>query len=321
MHPLVSVIMPVYNGEKYISESIESILHQTYKNFEFIIIDDGSTDSTSVLLSDYQKKDPRIKVKRFEKNQGLTICLNIGIKLARGEYIARMDADDISLPSRFEKQVEFLEKHPHVAVLGTSFSLIDQNGSTLRKYFFSNNHNILKWNLLFFNPICHPSVVFRASTIREIGGYSSDLMRAQDYDLWWRVCRIAELSNLQEQYLIMRQHAMRVTNQHQEDQNAHIAIIGQRHLSITLNRELPYNIIRSIREKPRTADEAAIAGNVMIEYALYCLRNASSYAKNQIILECLKKVLRKTLRFFLYPLIWRVWFRLPQLVLRINLRK
>jgi len=115
--PKVTVLMPVYNGEKYLNEAIDSILGQTFKDFKFLIINDGSTDGTADILKSY--KDSRIKVTNNEKNIGLTKSLNKGLKMAKSEYIARMDADDISLPTRLQKQVEFMDSHPKVGVCGT----------------------------------------------------------------------------------------------------------------------------------------------------------------------------------------------------------
>ena len=127
--PLVSVIMSVYNGEKYLVQAIDSILNQTYQNFEFIIIDDCSTDNSSHILQEYAQKDSRIKIIKKEKNigiKGFIKNLNLGISIAKGKYIARMDADDISLPERFQKQVDFLENNPEITLVGAQLNLINE---------------------------------------------------------------------------------------------------------------------------------------------------------------------------------------------------
>ncbi len=130
-NPKVSVIMSVYNGDKYLREAIESILNQTFTDFEFIIVNDGSTDNSLEIIESYD--DERIKTINNKKNIGLTKSLNKALKFAKGKYIARQDADDVSLPNRFEKQVEYLDSHPEVALVGTSVYLIDENGKIIGK--------------------------------------------------------------------------------------------------------------------------------------------------------------------------------------------
>ena len=127
--PKISVLMSAYNSEKYISESIESILNQTFKDFEFIIINDGSSDNTAKIIQKYAEKDERIRFINSKQNQGIIAALNPGFSMCRGEYIARMDSDDISLPKRFEKQIEYMDKHSECGVLGTSIIIFDKENS------------------------------------------------------------------------------------------------------------------------------------------------------------------------------------------------
>ena len=135
MPPRISVVMSVHNGEQYLDEAVESILHQTFQDFEFIIVDDGSHDSTPSLLARYQQRDPRIQVHRFEENRGLSSALNLGIRLARGEYIVRMDADDISLPHRFKRQIEYMETHVEVGVCGALTENIGEGAARVARYY------------------------------------------------------------------------------------------------------------------------------------------------------------------------------------------
>jgi glycosyltransferase involved in cell wall biosynthesis len=146
--PRISVVMSVYNGEKYLRQAIESILQQTYTDFEFIIIDDGSTDSSREIIQSYD--DKRIRLVINEQNIGLTKSLNKGIRLAKGEFIARMDADDISLPQRFEKQVAYLDSHPEVGVLGTYANIIDHRGKIINNIIFPTEHETILWTMLLF---------------------------------------------------------------------------------------------------------------------------------------------------------------------------
>lgn len=193
--PLVSVVMSVYNAGDYLSEAIESILNQTYDNLEFIIIDDGSTDSSFATMQSYN--DPRIKIFR-QKNRGLQMALNFGIDQARGKYIARMDQDDISAPERIEKQVRLLEKNSRLAIAGTSFALVDEYG-----LFFSSSYHLdrpedLKLEIFTRNPYGHGTVMVRRSVLDEVGQYNKD-EPVEDYELWWRILKKFGGTNLTEE--------------------------------------------------------------------------------------------------------------------------
>lgn len=183
--PLVSVVMSVYNGDKYLREAMDSILNQTFKYFEFIIIDDGSTDNTLKILKTY--KDPRI-VLISRKNKGLVESLNEGIKKARGKYVARMDADDISDKNRIYKQVELLENENKDAVF-TFFEMVDDKNQT-KNIFTSPQRNIDIYRALFIrNPLGHGTALFDKKVVNKMGGYKSNVGPVEDYDLW---CRLYE---------------------------------------------------------------------------------------------------------------------------------
>ena len=207
--PLISVIMPVYNCERFLAIAIDSILLQTYTNFELIIIDDCSTDSTPKILESY--KDSRVRAIRNAENLGVTKSLNLGVSLSNGELMARMDADDISLPDRFKEQVEFMEKHTEIGVLGTQCLVIDDNGkitSNLRKPVKSEE---IFYLFPYFCPIAHPSVMIRKEIFNEIQ-YSSDLPCAQDYDLWGKLLYTAKFANLSDVFLHYRVHDKQISN-------------------------------------------------------------------------------------------------------------
>jgi len=196
MIPKVSVLMSVYNGETYLERSIESVLSQTYRNFEFLIINDASTDSTEDILK--KVDDHRIKVVANSENVGLTKSLNKGIDIARGQYIARMDADDLSLPYRFEIQVDFLEKHPEYAVLGSSYLMIDQEGRTVSLVKVPVDDSQIREVLLKQNCFGHGSVMMRTEALRQVGGYDERFKCSQDYDLWLRIVETFKVSNIEE---------------------------------------------------------------------------------------------------------------------------
>jgi len=191
--PKISVVMSVYNGEKYLRGAIESILNQTFKDFEFIIINDGSIDRTSEILESYD--DPRI-ILVYQEHLGLTKSLNKGITLAKGTYIARQDADDISLPERLEKQIEFLEKHKNVALLGTAANIIDERGFHFKTIEFPCDYSSIRKGMKKFNHFVHGSVMFKRQCFFEAGGYRELFPTAQDYDLWLRFVEKYKAVNL-----------------------------------------------------------------------------------------------------------------------------
>jgi glycosyltransferase involved in cell wall biosynthesis len=191
--PLVSIVMSVYNGVKYIAESVKSILTQTYTNFEFIIINDGSTDGTREILESYQ--DERI-VLIHQENMGLTKSLNKGIALAKGKYVARQDADDVSKSDRLEKQVAYMEAHPQVGLLGTRLEFIDDKGDVLRPSLLPTDNEVLQERLVRINQFCHASVLIRREALDKVGEFRDYFRYAQDYDLWLRIAEHYEIANL-----------------------------------------------------------------------------------------------------------------------------
>ncbi len=182
---LISVIMSVYNGEKYLREAIESILNQTYKNFEFIIIDDYSSDASVSIISLYN--DPRIVLIQNKENLGLTKSLNIALGQAKGEFIARMDADDIALPDRLKIQLDYLEQNKDIVLIGSGTIIIDENGKEIGIKKSITDSRLLHFHMVFKNQIFHPTVLFRRKEIVGILGYDESFKFAQDYDLWSRL--------------------------------------------------------------------------------------------------------------------------------------
>jgi glycosyltransferase involved in cell wall biosynthesis len=194
-NPVVSVLMSAYNAEAYVNTAIESILNQTFKDFEFIIINDGSTDRTKELLESHiDRRISRIN----QSNTGLTKALNRGLSVARGEYIARIDADDIAKPERLEKQVAFLLENRETALVGSSCEGIDKHGTVIWTNSLPTTNAQIKWRLLFHNCIPHSTVMFRRDAILALGGYNESISYAQDYDLWLRVAEKYRIANAQE---------------------------------------------------------------------------------------------------------------------------
>lgn len=199
--PKITVLMSVYNGEKYLREAIDSILNQTFTDFEFLIVSDGSTDGTAEILQSYH--DPRIKIINNEKNRGLTKSLNKGLGMAKGEYIARMDADDISLPNRFEEQLKYLERYPETVVLGTSIYVINGAGKLLMKEIAPSDPSKI---LLNNNAFTHGSVIFKKAVVDELGYYNELFRYSQDYELWLKIAKHYKVSNLTRPLYTRRFH-------------------------------------------------------------------------------------------------------------------
>lgn len=211
--PRVTVLMPVFNGEKYLGEAIESILNQTFADFEFLIINDGSTDNSVSIIQSYP--DSRIKLLHNDGNRGLIATLNRGIEFARGEYIARMDCDDISLPKRLAKQMEFMDQHQEVGVCGTWISTIGRNKVVKPP----TEHDAIVCRLMFESCLLHPTVIIRRSVLRENGiFYDHGYLHAEDYELWVRCSKFCKLANLGEVLFHYRIHPHQVSEVYSRQQ-------------------------------------------------------------------------------------------------------
>ena len=188
--------MPVYNSDKYLEESIKSIINQNYAKFEFIIISDDSSERTCEILDRYSSIDRRIKVYYNKNKLGLIGSLNRGCQLSKGEFIARMDADDISMPERLQAQVDHLERHPEIGILGSWAKRIDESGRIIGLTRLPTDPNLIKWHLIFDNCLVHPSVMMRRSLIDKLNFYSENKIYCEDYDMWTRASVCSEIANL-----------------------------------------------------------------------------------------------------------------------------
>ena len=208
LNPIISVILPVYNAEKYIEEAINSILEQTYQNFELIIINDGSSDNSVNVINQYEKNN-KVKIVNQE-NQGLIFTLNKGIDLAKGQYIARMDADDIAHPERFEKQLSLFEANPNLGVCSASTENFGaETDITIR----SADNDVLKATLLFWPPFAHPAAMIKRSVLVDNNVYyREEFKHCEDFDLWSQLAPYCQFSNVIEVMLKYRVHPEQVTN-------------------------------------------------------------------------------------------------------------
>ena len=211
--PSMSVIVPVRNSERYISESVNSVLSQTFADFELLVIDDGSSDATEAILAEFQKADPRLKVFK-NPGAGLVDALNHGIARASSELIARMDADDVCLPDRLQRQYDYLGVHPEIAAVGTQVRFIDEHGAlTDEKIRLPESPQTIAEMLLKGCCLRHPTVVIRREALERLGGYRQELAYAEDYDLWLRMSEHYALANLPETLLLYRVHAAQISEQ------------------------------------------------------------------------------------------------------------
>jgi len=218
--PLVSVLLPCYNVEKYVEETFDSLLNQTYTNFEIVAINDCSTDSTLKILNGLAEKDKRIKIYNNESNLKLIKTLNRGIDLCRGEYIARMDADDIAMPERLEKEVNFLEENKDYDIVSTQFATFRTGSSKTDLHFNPLKYEELQSYLIFKSGICHPASMMRKRLFTELGlRFDEEYLHVEDYALWSKALYVTKLANLGgEPLLLYRVHGSQISSLYEDIQ-------------------------------------------------------------------------------------------------------
>ena len=211
--PTVSVLIPVYNGGAFLAKALRSVLAQTYADFECLVLDDGSTDGSAAVVESIARNDSRVRLVRRE-NRGLVSTLNELAQLAEGELIARMDADDVALPTRFQQQVAFLAAHPEVVCVGGGHWIIDEVDRTIAEVRHpTDDARIQALALRGHTTICHPAAMMRASALRAVGGYRAEFYPTEDLDLWLRLGEIGRLANLPEPVIRYRFHSGSISGQ------------------------------------------------------------------------------------------------------------
>jgi glycosyltransferase involved in cell wall biosynthesis len=257
--PKVSVIMPVYNSEKYLREAIESILNQTYPNFEFIIIDDGSTDNSYKIAKSY--KDSRIKIFRHKKNKGIVDSLNEGIKKSTGKYIIRMDSDDISMSKRIKTQVLFMEKNLNVGVCGSWIKVFGAKNYTWKTEVLDKH---IRVKLFFESAIAHPSACIRKLVLDKYSlVYQKKYEYVEDYMLWLELSKVSQLANISQTLLKYRLHSSQIGSKKSTNQNTKLKIIRKYLLHQFINKpttkqtafhnqSMSWNIMKNIQELNQT---------------------------------------------------------------------
>ncbi len=247
-NPKVSVVMCVWNGEKHLPEAISSILNQTFDDFEFIIVNDGSTDNTSNLLSIFASQDSRIRVLENSRNLGQSYSKNIAIAAARGEYIAMMDADDWCSTNRFALQVDFLDQNPEIFVLGTDYLIIreDKSGSHIMNT--ANLPGLLRWDFIFHCAVCQASVMMRRCLFSQYGfQYNENQQTAADFDLWTRIIQVYKISNLNQILYYYRWHNDNISVRKSEDQRINTNDIIRRQVKQYIGEDLPEELIEGFK--------------------------------------------------------------------------
>ena len=240
--------MAVYNGEKYLRESIQSVLDQTFINFEFIIINDGSNDRSYNILEQFAQIDKRIRIVHQE-NKGLAQSLNVGIQMAKGEFIARMDADDICLPNRLESQSRILLDNRNIGVCHSFFGLIDSEGKPIpfrKRTGFRFSSLQTRWTLLWRNCICHPTVMIRHDILKKYDLFYDASVICQDYELWCRLIEVTEFFTIQEPLLLLRKHTGSVSSKYDEKYLSKFASVISGNLTKYINIHLDLKDLRII---------------------------------------------------------------------------
>ena len=214
----VSVIMPVYNGAQYLQEAIDSILQQTYRDFEFIIIDDGSTDNSLEIIRMNADLDKRIVLLQNEQNSGICVTLNKGLEVAKGEYIVRMDCDDISELNRLAIQVAFMDSHPEYGLVGSNTKIFGEEIVNPYVFYFDEDWRMCVVDMIYAACMAHPAVIMRTEILRKYGLYYNDEFRAmEDFYMWWQFAKYSKITNIQQPLLNYRQHAKQVTKKEYDE--------------------------------------------------------------------------------------------------------
>ncbi len=285
--PIVSVVMAAHNAMPYLPEAVESILQQSLRDFEFIIVNDGSTDGSAAWLDSRAADDPRVRVLNQE-NIGLTKSLNRGLNAAHGKFIARMDADDVSLPGRLEAQVRHLQSHPDLGVVGTFAETINAKGDRIGRVKPASRvvgHLQAQWQLLFKNAMVHPSVMMPKDVALSLGGYDCRWNTSQDYDLWSRISEVYKVANLPQVHLHYRVHGKSISSSRSKIQRENSRAISTRNIS-RLNLDLTPRQILSLQNVYGNSDgwtsENIIHAAGVLPDVYHAFRRAKTHSEEEV---------------------------------------
>jgi glycosyltransferase involved in cell wall biosynthesis len=245
--PLVTVLMPVYDGERFVDEAIASVLSQDFSDFEFVIVDDGSRDRTPSILRRWAARDSRIVIVRSARNEGVPAALNRGLAVARGRYVARQDADDLCERGRYRRQIELLDRERDVQLVAAGYDLINAEGKWIATEMRREPPEVVKYLLTFSNAVGgHGQVMFRRDVVLALGGYHEEFALSEDYDLWTRLARVGRIVMLPIVGMKHRLHEQRASVVRREEQSAHSLRIARRMMTELLGREIPIEEERAV---------------------------------------------------------------------------
>lgn len=306
--PRITVLMPVYNGERFLKEAVDSILCQTFTGLEFLVMNDGSTDRSMEILQSYS--DPRIRIASNDQNLGLIASLNRGLSLAKGEYIARMDADDVSMPDRLERQYAFMVDHPEVGILGTHADVIDPDGRKKYGFRYPETHGEIVWGLCFGCPLIHGTMLARKSCLSSTGGYNAQYQHCEDHELYVRLSGMTRFANLARVLLLIRRHEHNVSVSYKETQAEKTVFSHQAMMSGILETPVPLSVCRSIYEnhyrKPHDVLESARLIRSLFA-AWETKANLSVKEKTAVSRDAARRMLRMTRHIRRNPKVFRVY--------------
>jgi glycosyltransferase involved in cell wall biosynthesis len=274
-----------------LTEAVESILNQTFADFEFLIITEPGTNRE--IIDAYS--DRRIRHVEAPQVIGLARCLNLGIQMAKGEYIARMDADDVSFPDRLERQVTYLDEHQEVGIVGTGYESIDESGRTLSISSKPSSPEFIKWQSLLVNPVAHPSILARAEVIRHLGGYDPAMVHAEDYDLWVRaIANKTNIVNLPDVLIKLRDHSHRVSHIYTNLQKRNTNVIVKRNLESAYGAKISESTVSVLLHRSKqTPIENYCAAKILKELSI-------KFSQNKKIFEKERKLILKGAASMLY---------------------
>lgn len=292
--PKVTVLMAVYNGEKYLRKAIESILNQSFTDFEFLIVNDGSTDDSGEIFRTYT--DARIRILTNDNNIGLAGSLNRGLKAARGEYVARIDADDVALSQRLDAQNSFLDANPDIILVGSGYEIIDETGKVLETVEVLGHPLAIRFWLLFDNPICHSSVMFRRSAALEAKGYAEGVQVGQDFAFWNRLACVGNITQINRPLVKLRLHEESISRSAPINTKSQYVLTVVRNIYRLTARKIPFDVANSLygQSTRRFFDKSTIRqayeeiGNCLA----ILMESESKNRKTRFLLlsQCLKKL-------------------------------
>jgi glycosyltransferase involved in cell wall biosynthesis len=279
---MLSIIMPVYNGEKYLEETLNSILSQQFKNYELLIYNDASTDKTQKILEYYKKKDERITLYRGSKNILQPNAMNFLINKTKNEYIALHDADDVSMPNKFFLQMNYLIKNSDIGLLGTFAEIIDEKSNIIRKISYPYKHDQIKKEIAINNCFAQSSVIFKKKIYRKVGKFNALFNPAQDYDMWTRMINLTKVENLPEYLLRYREHEQSSSSINKANSIIKSLFISQNYKYLKKGKDiLKKNRLLSI-------DESSLLkffklSKLKIEFEIKFAELAASYKKKNLV--------------------------------------